>query len=217
MINIHQDLFCNLCNLPFGTKFVFNLHLKFVHRHNVKVFVLNGTIIKNEPEIVQKLVHLNLEHKFQTEFNRMIQKDTNLEYFESEMKIKQKWEKIVQSEEPNIFFDSKDALTLNKNENNPLECKIEPLNSANSFQNDRISKEKEPIQEPLKLESITIKEELNKKDFDFVDVLTVHEEKKSFKCDTCNTNFTSQSGMNIHAMLIHDGNKEPLECKNFDA
>ena len=49
------------------------------------------------------------------------------------------------------------------------------------------------------------KEALNKH------VVTVHEEKKEFKCAICNAEFTSKHMMNSHITTIHEGKKQ-FQC-----
>ena len=39
------------------------------------------------------------------------------------------------------------------------------------------------------------------------DVATVHEGKKQFKCDICNTKFGIKSDLNRHVATVHEGKK----------
>ena len=40
------------------------------------------------------------------------------------------------------------------------------------------------------------------------DVATVHEGKKQFKCDICNTHFGQRGNLKTHASTIHEGRKQ---------
>ena len=44
-----------------------------------------------------------------------------------------------------------------------------------------------------------------------MDVTSVHEEKKAFKCDICDYSCSQKSNMNKHVKSVHAG-KKPLKC-----
>ena len=46
--------------------------------------------------------------------------------------------------------------------------------------------------------------------------LTVYEQKKPFKCDTCNENFKDKESLNAHVNSVHE-KKNPFECYVCDA
>ena len=41
-----------------------------------------------------------------------------------------------------------------------------------------------------------------------IHVATVHEGKKTFKCDICNANFGQKSTLNKHVATVHEGKKQ---------
>ena len=43
-------------------------------------------------------------------------------------------------------------------------------------------------------------------------IATVHEGKRSYKCQSCNSKFHSKDGLNRHVITIHEG-KKPYTCK----
>ena len=44
----------------------------------------------------------------------------------------------------------------------------------------------------------------------------VHEGKKPFKCNICDTNFASKQGLNTHIATVHEG-KKPYRCNTCDS
>ena len=42
-------------------------------------------------------------------------------------------------------------------------------------------------------------------------VAAVHDVKKDFKCDICETTFNKKNNLNVHVATVHEG-KKPFEC-----
>ena len=46
-------------------------------------------------------------------------------------------------------------------------------------------------------------------------IASVHEGKKPFKCDKCESCFNLKKDLNVHVASVHEGNK-PFQCKMCD-